>query len=124
MMRIVQALHFDAGGHFVAHSCIQKVDLIDAHRLREIAGWFAFGYSALALTEGIGLDAREGLGGVSDTRILTISFLPWELFELARGLDVIKIRFCCSRTWPCWGIWSGCCGANAAEFSAPSGPLT
>ncbi len=81
VMRLATALRFDPESRVVS-LLMDKVDLIDAHRLREI-GFATFAYSALALTEGIGL-LLEKVWAEYLTLILTISFLPWELYELAR----------------------------------------
>jgi uncharacterized membrane protein (DUF2068 family) len=64
---------------------LNKVDLIDAHRLRQISV-ATFSYSALALTEGVGL-LLEKVWAEYLTLILTVSFLPWELYELFRRPD-------------------------------------
>jgi uncharacterized membrane protein (DUF2068 family) len=82
--RLALRFKFDPESRFVA-LLLDKVDLIDAHRLREISA-ATFAYSALALTEGIGL-LREKVWAEYLTLILTISFLPWELYELARRPD-------------------------------------
>jgi uncharacterized membrane protein (DUF2068 family) len=81
VMRLATALKFDPESRFVS-LLLDKVDLIDTHRLREIS-LATFGYSALALTEGVGL-LMEKVWAEYLTLILTISFLPWELYELAR----------------------------------------
>jgi|HubBroStandDraft_6_1064221.scaffolds.fasta_scaffold734858_1 uncharacterized membrane protein (DUF2068 family) len=81
VMRLATALKFDPESRFVS-LLLDKVDLIDAHRLREIS-LATFGYSAVALTEGVGL-LLEKVWAEYLTLILTISFLPWELYELAR----------------------------------------
>jgi uncharacterized membrane protein (DUF2068 family) len=81
VVRLATALKFDPESRFVS-ILLDKVDLIDTHRLRQI-GFATFGYSALALTEGIGL-LLEKVWAEYLTLILTISFLPWELYELAR----------------------------------------
>ncbi len=86
-MRLVTALHFDAQGRFVDF-LVRKVDLIDMHRLKEV-GFFTFAYSALALTEGIGL-LLEQTWAEYLTLGLTISFLPWELYELAHEPDLAR----------------------------------
>jgi uncharacterized membrane protein (DUF2068 family) len=95
LMRLAVALRFDPESRFVSLA-MNKVDLIDAHRLKEI-GFATFAYSALALTEGTGL-LLEKVWAEYLTLILTISFLPWELYELARrpswfrlGLLVINL---------------------------------
>ena len=81
VMRLVAALKVDPESRFVS-VLLDKVDLIDAHRLWQIS-LATFAYSALALTEGIGL-MMEKVWAEYLTLILTISFLPWELFELMR----------------------------------------
>lgn len=88
VMRWATALRRDPEGHLVSF-LLEKVDLIDAHRLREI-GFATFGYSALALTEGVGL-LLEKVWAEYLTLILTISFLPWELYELARKPNLFRL---------------------------------
>src|SRR5882757_11253113 len=53
LTRLATALHFDPESRLVA-LLSEKVDLIDVHRLKQI-GFATFAYSALALTEGVGL---------------------------------------------------------------------
>ncbi len=81
VMRLAAALKFDPESKFVT-LLLDKVDLIDAHRLKQIS-LATFAYSALALTEGIGL-MLEKVWAEYLTLLLTVSFLPWELFELGR----------------------------------------
>ena len=81
VLRLATALKFDPESKIVA-LLLDKVDLIDAHRLKEIS-LATFAYSALALTEGVGL-VLEKVWAEYLTLFLTISFLPWELYELAR----------------------------------------
>lgn len=87
-MRLATALRFDPEGRVVP-LILDKIDLIDAHRLREI-GIATFAYSAIALTEGVGL-LLEKVWAEYLTLVLTISFLPWELFELARRPTWIRL---------------------------------
>jgi len=87
-MRIAMILHRDPEGRFVSF-LMEQADRIDAHRLREI-GFATFAYSALALTEGIGL-MREKVWAEYLTTILTVMFLPWELFELARQPNLMRL---------------------------------
>ena len=84
VMRLALKFRFDPESRFVS-LLLNKIDLIDAHRLRQISV-ATFGYSALALTEGIGL-LLEKVWAEYLTVILTASFLPWELYELARRPD-------------------------------------
>jgi uncharacterized membrane protein (DUF2068 family) len=88
VMRLAAALKVDPESRFVS-VVLDKVDLIDAHRLRQIS-LATFSYSALALTEGIGL-LLEKVWAEYLTLILTISFLPWELYELVRRPDWFRL---------------------------------
>src|SRR5437868_788454 len=88
VMRLALKLRFDPESRFVS-LLLDKVDLIDAHRLRQISV-ATFGYSALALTEGVGL-LLEKVWAEYLTLILTISFLPWELYELVRRPDWFRL---------------------------------
>ena len=81
VMRLATALKFDPESKFVT-LLLDKADLIDAHRLKQI-GLATFAYSALALTEGVGL-MLEKVWAEYLTLCLTVSFLPWEFYELAR----------------------------------------
>ncbi|RZU42814.1 DUF2127 domain-containing protein [Edaphobacter modestus] len=81
VMRLAAALKFDPESKFVT-LLLDKVDLIDAHRLKQIS-LATFAYSALALTEGIGL-MLEKVWAEYLTLLLTVSFLPWEVFELGQ----------------------------------------
>ena len=88
VLRLAVRFKFDPESHFVS-LLLDKVDLIDAHRLRQISV-ATFGYSALALTEGVGL-LLEKVWAEYLTLILTVSFLPWELYELARKPDWFRL---------------------------------
>jgi uncharacterized membrane protein (DUF2068 family) len=88
MLRLAVKLKFDPESRFVA-LLLDKVDLIDAHRLRQISV-ATFAYSALALTEGVGL-LMEKVWAEYLTLVLTVSFLPWELYELVRRPDWFRL---------------------------------
>ena len=88
VLRLATRFNFDPESRVVS-LLLEKVDLIDAHRLREI-GFATFAYSALALTEGVGL-LLEKVWAEFLTLGLTVAFLPWELFELARKLDWFRV---------------------------------
>lgn len=77
--RIIQSRGFDSENHFVS-LVLEKAELITHHRLRQVAlGTFA--YAALATVEGIGLMRRK-VWAEYLTLWLSISFLPWELYEI------------------------------------------
>ena len=88
VMRLATALKFDPESKFVT-ILLDKADLIDAHRLKQI-GVATFAYSALALTEGIGL-MLEKVWAEYLTLCLTVSFLPWEVYELAREPNLFRL---------------------------------
>jgi uncharacterized membrane protein (DUF2068 family) len=88
VMRLALRFRFDPESRFVS-LLLDKVDLIDAHRLRQISV-ATFAYSAVALTEGVGL-LLEKVWAEYLTLILTVSFLPWELYELVRRPDWFRL---------------------------------
>ena len=81
-------LRFNPESRFV-NLVLDKVALIDAHRLKEISiGVFC--YAALDWIEGLGL-IFEKVWAEYLTLILTASFLPWELFVMARHATWAKL---------------------------------
>lgn len=88
VQRIATILHFDTESHFVT-LLMSKVDVITPHRLKQI-GIGTFIYSGLALTEGIGL-VKEKVWAEYLTLSLTVMFLPWELFEIVRRVDAVRV---------------------------------
>jgi uncharacterized membrane protein (DUF2068 family) len=88
VMRFALVVHrWDPEGRLV-NLLLEKVGMIDPHRLRMI-GLGTFAYSAIALTEGIGL-LYEMPWAEYLTLTLTASFLPWELYELFRRPDWLR----------------------------------
>lgn len=88
VMRLAMALKFDPESRFVG-LMLDKVGLIDIHKLKLIS-LGTFSYSVVALTEGVGL-VLEKVWAEYLTLTLTISFLPWELYELARRLNWFRL---------------------------------
>jgi uncharacterized membrane protein (DUF2068 family) len=86
-LKLAHILHQDPEHKLVA-LVLKKVDLIDNHRLRQI-GFGTFAYSALALTEGIGL-LLERTWAEYLTLSITIAFVPWEVYELFEHATWIK----------------------------------
>ena len=87
-MRIALALHFDPEWRIVTFFT-EKADLVDQQHLREI-GFGVFAYSGLALIEGFGLMLEKPWAEYL-TITLTIAFLPWELWELAHGVNGLRV---------------------------------
>lgn len=79
--RIIRGLHFDPESHFV-DLLMDKVALITHHKLRLIS-MGTFLYAGLCTTEAYGLLTRK-VWAEFVTLWLSVSFIPWELFELTR----------------------------------------
>jgi uncharacterized membrane protein (DUF2068 family) len=71
----------------IVHFVLVEASLVNDPLLRRI-GAAAFCYAAIGMAEGIGL-YLEKLWGEILTLLITASFLPWEIMEIARRL-----------TWP------------------------
>ena len=78
----------DAEGRLV-HFLLNKASLVDDHMLRRIST-FLFCYAALGLIEGVGL-MLEKVWAEYFTAIITASFLPLEIFELAHRVTWFRI---------------------------------
>lgn len=87
VLKLAKIMHRDAENKIVS-LILEKVDLVDAHRLKQL-GIGTFAYSALALTEGIGL-LLERTWAEFLTLALTLSFVPWEIYELIKHATWIK----------------------------------
>jgi uncharacterized membrane protein (DUF2068 family) len=84
----INKLRVDPENIFIVRS-LERLSIIDDHRLRELSvGTFL--YSALSLTEGVGLALRKRWAEYFTT-IITASFIPLELWEIFRHLTVLKI---------------------------------
>ncbi|HEY0263841.1 MAG TPA: DUF2127 domain-containing protein [Granulicella sp.] len=88
VLRLATDLKFDPEGRLVS-AMLDKVDLIDTHRLRQIS-IATFAYSVVALIEGWGL-MKEKVWAEYLTTILTVSFLPLEIYELFRRPDWFRL---------------------------------
>jgi uncharacterized membrane protein (DUF2068 family) len=86
--RLATALHFEPEWRITA-LLTEKITLLDPKKLRDL-GFFAFAYSAIAMTEGVGL-FLEKVWAEYLTLSLTVMFLPWELYELLRRPDWIRL---------------------------------
>jgi uncharacterized membrane protein (DUF2068 family) len=73
----------------VINFVLDKAALIDDRLLRRI-GEAGFIYSALDLTEGIGLYFEKAWAEYL-TLVITASFLPWEVLELSRRVTVFRV---------------------------------
>jgi uncharacterized membrane protein (DUF2068 family) len=87
-LRLAERLRFDPDGRLITWA-INQLDAITAHRLKQIGVATIF-YAGLRVTEGVGL-MMEKVWAEYLTVVATVSFLPWELFELARHPDWVRL---------------------------------
>jgi uncharacterized membrane protein (DUF2068 family) len=80
-------LRFNPESRFV-NFVLDKASLLNDPLLRRI-GLAAFCYAALGIAEGIGLYLEKAWGEFL-TLLITVSFLPWEIFEIVRRLTWIR----------------------------------
>jgi len=84
----IHALVFDPHGRLF-HEAVEKISGLDTRQLAGIAVG-SMVYAAVFLVEGIGLMLRRGWAEVLTT-IITISFLPLEIYELIEHESWMKI---------------------------------
>jgi len=87
-LRLATRLRIDPDGRMVSY-LLDHLDAITAHRLKQI-GVATFFYAGLRVTEGVGL-ILEKVWAEYLTVGVTISFLPWEMYEIARRPDWVRV---------------------------------
>lgn len=87
MLKLAMRLRMDPEGRLVSF-LLDSVDSLTQHRLKQI-GLATFLYALVRVTEGVGL-VLEKLWAEYLTVGVTVSFLPWELYEIFRQLDWIR----------------------------------
>jgi uncharacterized membrane protein (DUF2068 family) len=86
--RWADILRVDPNNRYI-HRLLERLSILDAHKLRELSvGTFL--YSALALTEGVGLLLGKRWAEYF-TIIVTASFIPLEVYELAKRVSSPKL---------------------------------
>ena len=84
----VKALHFDTGNRHVT-ALLQKTGLIDDQKLKRIGG-LSLAYGAVFMVEGVGLILKKRWAEYL-TLVITLSFIPLEVFELWKHFTVLKL---------------------------------
>lgn len=87
-LRLAGRLRVDPDGKVVSF-VLDRLDAVTAHRLKQI-GAATFFYAGLRVTEGVGL-VLEKVWAEYLTVGVTMAFLPWELYEIVRHLDWIRV---------------------------------
>ncbi len=88
LLRAATSLRLDPESHLV-NLLLTSVDKLTPHRMRLISVGIFF-YAVLHLTEGTGL-VLEKTWAEWLTIGVTASFLPWEIYELTRHLNWMKV---------------------------------
>src|ERR1017187_253063 len=86
--RLAERLRFDPDRRMVAW-VLDHLDDITAHRLKQI-GIATFFYAGLRVAEGVGL-LLEKVWAEYLTVGVTVSFLPWEVYEICRRPDLLRV---------------------------------
>lgn len=87
-VQLATKLRMDPDGRLVSW-VLDHIDAITAHRLKQI-GIATFFYAGLRIAEGVGL-VMERLWAEYLTVGATTIFLPWELYEIVRRPDMIRV---------------------------------
>jgi uncharacterized membrane protein (DUF2068 family) len=88
LLRAATSLRLDPESHLI-NLLLTQVDKLTPHRMRLISVGIFF-YAGLHLTEGTGL-VLEKTWAEWFTIGVTASFLPWEIYELTRHLNWMKV---------------------------------
>jgi uncharacterized membrane protein (DUF2068 family) len=86
--RWINFLRVDPENHYI-QKLLEKFDLVTDRKLKEVS-IATFFYSALLLTEGIGLALRKRWAEYF-TIITTASLLPLEIYEIVKKVTIAKI---------------------------------
>ena len=85
---LINALHISSGNRYVA-TLLAKAGAVDDHEIAQLSG-LTFFYSALFLTEGIGLWFQKCWAEWL-TVIATSSLIPIEIYEIWKQCGVVKL---------------------------------
>jgi uncharacterized membrane protein (DUF2068 family) len=86
--RLAERLRFDLDGRLMTW-VMDHLDSITAHRMKQLSA-LTFFYASLRIVEGVGL-VMEKLWAEYLTVWATTIFLPWEVYEIIRHLDWIRV---------------------------------
>lgn len=95
LARLADHLHFNSESRLIDF-LLNEAQLLSDPLLRRI-GMAAFSYGALSLAEGIGLYLEKFWGEVL-TLVITASFLPFELIEVAHRLTLARVGLLAANT--------------------------
>jgi len=104
LARWATRLHFDPDGRHFARA-VGAIAALDGQQLRVVSAVLCV-YGALFLTEGTGLVLRRRWAEYF-TVIVTGSFIPLELYEIARRPDAIRVAVCLVNVAIVWYLARG-----------------
>jgi uncharacterized membrane protein (DUF2068 family) len=87
-VRLAERLRMDMDGRVMTW-VLDHLDTVTSHRLKQI-GIATFFYAGLRIVEGVGL-VMEKVWAEYLTVGATTSFLPWEIYEICRRPDGIRV---------------------------------
>jgi uncharacterized membrane protein (DUF2068 family) len=87
-VRLAERLRIDMDGRVMTW-VLDHIDDMTAHRLKQI-GAATFFYAGLRVTEGVGLVLEKAWAEYMTVGV-TFSFLPWEVYEICRRPDLIRV---------------------------------
>ena len=87
-LRLATRLRVDPDGRLVSWMLVH-LDLVTATRLKQI-GVGTFFYAGLRAVEGAGLVLEKAWAEYLTVGV-TLAFLPWELYEIARHMDWVRV---------------------------------
>jgi len=88
VLRLSTKLKMDPEGRMV-NFLLDHVESITEHRLKQI-GVATFLYAVIRVAEGVGL-LMEKVWAEYLTVGVTAAFLPWEMYEIVREVDAIRV---------------------------------
>jgi uncharacterized membrane protein (DUF2068 family) len=86
--QLAERLHIDIGGRIMTW-VMDHLDDVTAHRLKQIGVW-TFVLAAVRIVEGVGL-VMEKVWAEYLTVWVTVSFLPWEVYEIVRKPALMRV---------------------------------
>jgi len=87
-LRLAERLRIDLDGRLMTW-VLDHLDEMTARRLKQI-GFATFFYAGVRVTEGVGLVMEKAWAEYLTVGV-TVSFLPWEIYEVARHPDWVRI---------------------------------
>ncbi|MDP9051988.1 MAG: DUF2127 domain-containing protein [Acidobacteriota bacterium] len=87
-VRLAERLRMDMDGRVMTW-VLDHLDDVTSHRLKQI-GVVTFLYAGLRVAEGVGL-VMEKAWGEHLTVGVTVFFMPWELYEICRRPDLLRV---------------------------------